>query len=235
MNIAICGTAGSGKTTIAKLYAEKENREYISAGSMFRAYAEEHGMSLEQLNSSDTGEIDKYIDNTISERSGKEQRLVVEGRFAPAFTKRSKKVFLYCDPAIAAERIMKDTRSTEKYSSVQQCIDSIIKRANIERQRGIDKYGFDMFDMHNYDLIFDTSYLTPDVLYYCVRNYKGIHISVKSLVMTDPEVCMIGCQKCAVYFDTNQQLWHAVQCSNDVPIIRSHGSEAITDCTLIER
>ena len=52
ISIAIDGTAGSGKSTIAKLIAEKLDIEYIDTGAMYRAvalYKKENNLSLDQL------------------------------------------------------------------------------------------------------------------------------------------------------------------------------------------
>ncbi|ERT56732.1 cytidylate kinase [Peptoniphilus koenoeneniae] len=52
ISIAIDGPAGSGKSTIAKLIAEKLDIEYIDTGAMYRAvalYKKENNLSLDQL------------------------------------------------------------------------------------------------------------------------------------------------------------------------------------------
>ena len=52
MKIAIDGTAGSGKSTIAKKLARKLNIEYIDTGAMYRAlayYMNQNNLSLEEL------------------------------------------------------------------------------------------------------------------------------------------------------------------------------------------
>lgn len=52
ISIAIDGPAGSGKSTIAKLIAERLDIEYIDTGAMYRAvalYKKENNLSLDQL------------------------------------------------------------------------------------------------------------------------------------------------------------------------------------------
>ena len=52
ISIAIDGPAGSGKSTIAKLIAEKLDIEYIDTGAMYRAvalYKKENNLSIDQL------------------------------------------------------------------------------------------------------------------------------------------------------------------------------------------
>lgn len=79
-HITIDGPAGSGKSTIAKLIAEKLNLIYIDTGAMFRAiglYMTEHKISCEDL-SQITTEL-KNIKLDISYKNN-EQQIILNGR-----------------------------------------------------------------------------------------------------------------------------------------------------------
>lgn len=79
-NIAIDGPAGAGKSTIAKLIAEKKNYIYVDTGAMYRAmalYFLEAGISAD-----DQGKIESSVDQidvTITYENG-EQVVWLNGR-----------------------------------------------------------------------------------------------------------------------------------------------------------
>ena len=51
---------------------------------------------------------------------------------------------------------------SEKYSSVEEAKRQLIERSEVERKRFRDIYGVDYFDLSNYDLVFDTTYMTSE-------------------------------------------------------------------------
>lgn len=184
MNIGICGTVGSGKSTVARAVAEVLKYRYMSGGNMFRTYAEDHGMSLEELNHGNTDEIDTEIDYSIDRLSKERKDLVVEARFSAKFC-HGFHVFLYCNPCVAAERIYSNNRRGESFQSVDECLHNNLSRMGTERERGKRKYDFDMYDMRHYDLILDTTYLSPDtVTGYVLNRFEGCLISPISLYPT---------------------------------------------------
>lgn len=181
MNIAISGVPGSGKGTVCKLL----DGEVLSAGDIFRDYAQSKGLDVMGLNHSNTDEVDNIIEPTIWERSAKSTNLIVDARFSAKFTQNAFKVFIWCDPHVAASRIYNDSRGSEKYSSINDCLRANLSRVLIEQKRGIDKYLFDMLDMSVYDLVIDSTYLSPkDIAATISSGTKGILLSPSNILPT---------------------------------------------------
>ena len=69
MIITISGLHGTGKSTIAKLIAEKLKIQYYSTGQIFRVLALETNMTLEEFTEyvEENPDIDKKLDSKIIE------------------------------------------------------------------------------------------------------------------------------------------------------------------------
>ncbi len=160
MKITISGEPGSGKSTIAKLLAQKLNYKHMSSGDFMRQMAEERGVTLLEL--SQQAEHDDAIDKEIDERTtqlGAEQDdFVMDSRLAFHFIPDAVKLFLTVDPNEAARRIFEQKREDEKTNvTLEQTKANIAARIASERKRYQAYYGFDYFDQSNYDLVVDTT------------------------------------------------------------------------------
>ena len=68
------------------------------------------------------------------------------------------KIYLQTDLRVAAERILRDpARNSEQYASVEEAIEKIAARKQSENARFLLKYGADCSNLHNFDLVIDTS------------------------------------------------------------------------------
>jgi len=160
--ISIAGDLGSGKSTIAKRLADVLNYTYFSTGMLFRKLAAERGMDVLQLNRlSETDlSIDKYIDDNLRAiNDGDNPRYILDSRMAWHFVPKSFKVYATVKPEIAAQRVLNDkARFNEPNASdLQERINTLLERQNVENRRYKSIYGVDCSDLSNYDLIIDTS------------------------------------------------------------------------------
>lgn len=178
MLISITGKLGSGKSTICGILKEKYGFEIFSTGTINREFARNLGITTLELNErlkSDPS-LDKEIDGTVTRLSieKKDEKLIFDSRMAWYFAKDTFKIFLTIDPMEAANRVIKNQRGAEeRYESVEDACDGLIKRGNVERERFIQIYGVDYFDHNNFDLIVDTTKRTPEeIVAIIVENYE---------------------------------------------------------------
>ena len=167
--ISIAGDLGSGKSTIAKRLADVLDYSYFSTGMLFRKLAAERGMDVLQLNRlSETDlSIDKYIDDNLRAiNDGDNLRYILDSRMAWYFVSKSFKVYATVEPEIAAQRVLNDkARFNEPNANdLQERIDTLLERQNVENRRYKSIYGVDCGDLSNYDLIIDTSNFTVEEL-----------------------------------------------------------------------
>lgn len=160
MIITITGKPGSGKTTVGKMLSEKLGYKFISMGDIRGRLAQEHGMTIEELNDVGMSEpwTDKEVDDLLKEILEKEDNLVIDSRMAWHFAKKSFNIFLDVDLRVAAERIFKDQRPDErKHSSVDELLCALEERVRNDSERYRKWYGVDVCDLRNYDLVIDTT------------------------------------------------------------------------------
>ena len=168
-HIAITGDLGSGKSSVAKIICQKAGYDYFSTGSLQRKLAAEKGMNTLELNylSEKTNEIDDYIDaflkNIDTDKSIKKP-IVLDSRLAWHFVKSAFKVYLRVRPEIAAQRVLADkARSNEPQTAdLEETKNSLLERQKVEARRFKKLYRIDYLKTENYDLVIDTSRLSPE-------------------------------------------------------------------------
>ena len=164
MRIAISGKAGSGKSTVAKLLSESLRLKHYSIGDLMRLMAAEKKMTLLQLNSQAEKDksIDLELDNKLRELGRKKDNFIVDGRLASYFIPNADaKIFLKTDDKVRAQRIMKDRRHQEK-GNMKEVMSKIRKRETSEKKRYQKYYGINYLDKKLYNLVIDTTKLTPN-------------------------------------------------------------------------
>lgn len=171
MFITITGELGSGKSTVAKLLVQEHGFTYYSTGSIQREIAKEKGITTLELNQLMTNDInneyDKMIDDKTIEISREKvgQDLVFDSRMAWHFVEQSFKVYVVVDNYVAANRVITAGRGQEEqYSSVEEAARSLQKRKQLEDQRFAEMYAVSTTDFSNYDLIIDSSSISPEEL-----------------------------------------------------------------------
>jgi len=154
--ITVSGSALSGKTTGAKIIAEKFKLKYISAGEIFRGIAAERGISIEKFSSMREPEIDHEMDRRSLMYAIK-GGCVLDGRLTgwAAGKWADVKIYYDCDLTIKAKRIAKNNGIT-----VEEAKKIIGERDEEDNKRYMELYGIDLFDKSIYDIIINNDELT---------------------------------------------------------------------------
>ena len=165
--ISLAGDLGSGKSTVSNLLLEHyKDMEYYSTGAIMRAVAKERGCTIEELNraTEENNELDTLIDNGLIALSDDPRSLIIDSRMAWHFVRGTFRVYLSCDAETSAARIMNARREGESFESFAEACENIKSRRASERKRYSEQYGVDITDMSNYDLVLDTTYISPETV-----------------------------------------------------------------------
>lgn len=170
MIITITGMPCSGKSSIAKMIAEKHGFRRIGVGDMFKDEAKSRGLSAEEFNAlcMKDPSYDFFIDNKTAEL-GKElegQKIIFDSRLAWHFVPKSYKVYVNLqDEKVLVERMLSsDREGKEKFTSAEEVKRSVLNRQRLEDERYKKIYGVDISNPRNYDLVVDSSYKTVETL-----------------------------------------------------------------------
>lgn len=171
MVISIGGAPGAGKSTVAKILAERIGVPRYSMGTLRREVAKNRGMTIEEYNR--LGETDPSTDAEIDEYQKKlpetQKDFVIDGRISWYFIPSSFKVYLTVDERVGAERIYSALQKSatrnegENLTSVDAVLKSNRKRIESDKKRYARYYGIDAYDTANYDLVIDATDKTPEM------------------------------------------------------------------------
>lgn len=165
MIISFCGPAGSGKSTMAKMLAEKLDWPRYYMGGLRRQKAQERGLTLAEYNK--LGENDPVTDTEVDEYQRvlgeKEDNFIIEGRTSWYFIPQSLKIYIDVDENIGAERVFaslqeeNERNEDSKLETVADVLSSHRKRKESDIVRYKKYYDIDVYNKDNYDYIIDTS------------------------------------------------------------------------------
>jgi cytidylate kinase len=169
MLITIAGKLGSGKSTICQNLSKLYGFTVYSTGLIHRTLAKEMGITTIELNELMRNEhkYDKIIDDKVKiySEEHKDDLVIFDSRLAWHFSSDSFKIYTIVDPVLAAKRVMASPRGVEeRYASEEEAREKLLKRASLEIERFKAIYGVDISDFSNYNLIIDTSWLSPKEL-----------------------------------------------------------------------
>lgn len=165
IKISITGDLGSGKSTVCKVLRDTYGLNVYSIGQIQRSLAQKYNMDVLAFNKymESHPEIDEEIDTELTEIGKRDEDMVLDSRMAWHFVPDSFKVYLSVDPDEAARRVMNDQRgNVETYGCHADARDCLIERKKSENLRYITKYGVDCSKPENYDLIIDTTAMSPE-------------------------------------------------------------------------
>lgn len=164
IRITISGEAGSGKSTVADIIANKLKIKRHSTGDYMRTMAAARGVTIIELNK--IGETDPTIDKELDDwqkklEKKKDESFVLDSRLGYHFIPSSIKIFLEADINVRAQRIYNEGRLVEENTNLKKTIENIKKRQQLEHERYRQKYGIDYLDFSKYDLVLNTTSMTP--------------------------------------------------------------------------
>lgn len=162
MRLTLNGIPGAGKGVVSKYLVKKLGLKYYGIGQMRRELAKERGLTLAEFNR--LGEKESWTDTLVDDFQRKLQNkddFIADGRLSWHFIPNSIKVFLTIEPKIGAKRIFQAGRKEEKFRNIDDAVRGIIERGESDVKRYKKIYGIkNIYDLKNYDIIVDTSYLT---------------------------------------------------------------------------
>ncbi len=163
--IRVSGNPGSGKTTLCKRLADYLRYGYSYTGGIFREFAKERGLSIEEFYKqvSSNPELEKSIDARQEKLMNERDNLIVEGRMAPFLSCAFKtiNVKIAVSPGEGARRQL--LRKENKNKALSEMIILSEERMNQERERYRALYGIDDYLAdERFDIILDTTELDVD-------------------------------------------------------------------------
>ena len=162
--VTLSGDIGGGKSSVARILAQRLNFQLISAGAIQREIATGMGLTTLQLNERSVNDrsVDDRIDSHTQRLGETGNQIIVDSRLAWHFIPSAFKVFLSVDPEVGAGRVFDASRSDEQHSSLAHALENNRSRTQLETTRFLALYGIALRDYSNYDLVVDTSFVAPE-------------------------------------------------------------------------
>lgn len=165
MIITISGLPGAGKTTAARLLAERLGYKYYSMGDLRGKMAMEQGLTIDELNEQANKDPSSHtsVDEYQKKLGETEDNFIIDGWLSWRFIPKSFKVFLAINEDEAARRIYEakkndPSRGDEpEYKTVIEAKDVITRRVEVTKKQFQDLYGVDFTDAKNYNVVIDTT------------------------------------------------------------------------------
>lgn len=175
--IALSGDLAAGKGTVSELLIKDLNYGIYRNGAYARKLAADRGLDITSFNEylANHPEIDMQIEKSAAEYAKEHDNFIIDARLGWYAVPESFKVYLKVDIDVAAKRAFEDEKrkSTENFETVEEQKQDMIRRYNLENERYWKLYHVHKEDMANYDLVVDTTNLTPqEVVEIIKREYS---------------------------------------------------------------
>ena len=164
--ISITGDLASGKSTVANLLSNELGYSIHRNGAYARKIAKDLNMDITQYNKyvESHPEIDRQIEQSAAEYAKNNDNVIVDARLGWYAVPHSFKIYLKVDIDVSARRALNDLnrKDTEMFETFEEQKEDIKKRYELENKRFFELYGIHRNDLSNYDLVIDTSNITPE-------------------------------------------------------------------------
>ena len=164
--ITIAGDHASGQGTLSNILHTKLGYEIYRNGQYVRKLAAEKGMSIVdfQIYLNEHPDLDRAIEKSAEEYASTRNNLIIDAKLGWYAIPDSFKIYLKVDLEVSAKRAFEDAsrKNTEPFTSLKEAKDKIMYRHKEETNRWQEEYGVNRDDMSNYDLVVDTTNLTPE-------------------------------------------------------------------------
>jgi cytidylate kinase len=161
MLVTVSGPPGVGKSTLAAGLADRFGFEHVSGGDVFRAMADERGMTLAEFGelAEEDDDIDRNLDRQLRETARERDDLVLESRLAGwmAGEHADLRVWLDAPLSVRAERI-----ADREDKPVAVAREETVAREESETKRYREYYGIEFDDRSIYDLDVNTARWGPE-------------------------------------------------------------------------
>jgi CMP/dCMP kinase len=177
MIITIAGAPGSGKSTVGKLLAEKLKYRYYSMGDVWRMAAKEVGSELNAFY--EHGRRDPTFNKKLDElqqQLGQQDGTIIDSRMGFHFLPGALKIYLNVNEMVGANRILMASRDDEAFTSHDDALQKTRMRKETESSFYYELYHVDPHDLNNFDVVIDTTHITPQETVQKILTHIGLKI-----------------------------------------------------------
>ena len=138
-------------------------------------------LEINRIGETDGGVLDRIIDDRQKKLGETDDDFVIDGRLAFHFIPQSFKVYMKVEPHVGAERIYGDTSelrmATDRHETLERVVEQTQARRASEVKRYREYYDIDHTDMSHYDIVVDTTTVTPEEV--CETILRAFHARPK--------------------------------------------------------
>lgn len=167
MIITLWWRCWSWKSTVSKIIAQRLGYEIISIWNIKRAIAKEMGLTILEFdniwwNNPEKAQEFDYKYEEYQKELDPSSNIILDSKMSFHCKPDCYNVFISVDDTEWARRIFEEKRETDARNSLDEVIDSNRKRHLWQQSTYLKLYDVDIFDYNHYNLVVDSTDLTPD-------------------------------------------------------------------------